>query len=293
MTTSTIKGIILAGGQGTRLYPLTHAVSKQLMPVFDKPMIYYPLSVLMLAGIREIAIITRPEDQTQFQRALGDGTDWGLTLTYLTQDEPRGLAEAYTIAEDWLDGARSAMILGDNIFFGHDLTKLLRQAASVERGGMVFGYHVADPRRYGVVAFDAAGAIQSIEEKPDSPKSNYALTGLYFLDGEAPRRARAVTPSARGEVEIVDLLQGYVDEGTLSLALMGRGYAWLDTGTHASLLDAGMFVKTLQERQDLQTGCPEEIAYQAGWIDAGQLRALAERYGKTSYGSYLMRLAGG
>jgi glucose-1-phosphate thymidylyltransferase len=284
------RGIILAGGSGTRLFPITQGVSKQLLPVYDKPMIYYPLSVLMLAGIRAIAVITTPEDQGQFRRLLGDGSQWGLAFTFLVQPRPEGLAQAYLIAEEFLAGAPSAMVLGDNIFFGHGLPAILAAADANRAGGTVFGYQVSDPERYGVVAFDAAGQVLSIEEKPDRPASNFALTGLYFLDGTAPARARGVTPSARGELEIVSLLQTYLDEGALDVRRMGRGYAWLDTGTHASLLDAGNFVRTLQSRQGLQVGCPEEIAFQQGWIDRAALARLAAFYGKTDYGRYLARL---
>nr|WP_309502415.1 glucose-1-phosphate thymidylyltransferase RfbA [uncultured Roseovarius sp.] len=284
------KGIILAGGTGTRLHPITMGVSKQLLPIYDKPMVYYPLSVLMLAGIREIAVITTPQDQAQFQRLMGDGSQWGLTLTWIVQPSPDGLAQAYILAEDFLDGAPSAMVLGDNIFFGHGLPEMLAEADAQQVGGAVFGYHVADPERYGVVTFDKQDRAVSIIEKPEVPGSPYAVTGLYFLDGSAPERARAVTPSARGELEITTLLQSYLDDGTLKVHRMGRGYAWLDTGTHASLLDAGNFVRTLQERQGLQAGCPEEIAYAQGWIDADQLRARAELFAKNAYGSYLLRL---
>ncbi len=287
------KGIILAGGTGTRLYPLTMAVSKQLMPIYDKPMIYYPLSVLMLTGIREIAVITTPEDQAQFQRLLGDGHQWGLSLTYIPQPKPEGLAQAYILAEEFLDGAPSAMVLGDNIFFGHGLPELLHAADRRNTGGTVFGYHVADPDRYGVVKFDAEGAAEEIIEKPADPPSNYAVTGLYFLDGDAPRRAKDIRPSARGELEIVSLLDSYLREGRLSVERMGRGYAWLDTGTHGSLLDAGNFVRTLSQRQGMQSGCPEEIAFEAGWIDDFALHALAQPYMKTEYGTYLESLAQG
>lgn len=284
------KGIILAGGTGTRLYPLTMAVSKQLMPVYDKPMIYYPLSVLMLAGIREIAVITTPEDQDQFKRVLGTGTQWGLSLTFIAQASPDGLAQAYILAEDFLDGAPSAMVLGDNIFFGHGLPEMLRAADTRNAGGTVFGYHVADPERYGVVMFGADGTAEQIVEKPDVAPSNYAVTGLYFLDGDAPRRARAVAPSPRGELEIVTLLDSYLKDGTLSVERMGRGYAWLDTGTHGSLLDAGNFVRTLSTRQGMQSGCPEEIAYDNGWIDDAQMAVHADTFRKTDYGRYLKSL---
>ncbi|MBS0124933.1 glucose-1-phosphate thymidylyltransferase RfbA [Thetidibacter halocola] len=286
------KGIILAGGSGTRLYPITMGVSKQLLPVYDKPMIYYPLSVLMLSGIRDIAIITTPEDQTQFQRLLGDGSQWGLSFTYIVQPSPDGLAQAYILAEDFLDGAPSAMVLGDNIFFGHGLPDLLQAADGRETGGTVFGYHVSDPERYGVVAFGADGLAREIIEKPEVPPSNYAVTGLYFLDGRAPERARSVQPSARGELEITSLLQIYLDEGTLDVQRMGRGYAWLDTGTHASLLDAGNFVRTLAMRQGMQTGSPDEIAFANGWIDRAGLAARADLFRKTAYGAYLKALLG-
>ncbi|CUH70109.1 Glucose-1-phosphate thymidylyltransferase 1 [Thalassovita autumnalis] len=284
------KGIILAGGSGTRLYPLTMAVSKQLMPLYDKPMIYYPLTVLMLSDIREVAVITTPQDQAQFQRLLGDGSQWGMQLTYIEQPSPDGLAQAYILAEAFLDGAPSAMVLGDNIFFGHGLPNLLSAADAQPSGGTVFGYHVADPERYGVVKFDNDGRAESIVEKPEVPPSNYAVTGLYFLDGDAPQRARQVQPSDRGELEIATLLESYLVEGQLSVKTMGRGYAWLDTGTHASLLDAGNFVRTLVERQGLQAGCPEEIAFEKGWIDAAKLAELIEPYKKTTYGAYLQRL---
>ena len=286
---STRKGIILAGGSGTRLYPITMGVSKQLLPIYDKPMIYYPLSVLMLAGIREICVITTPQDQDQFRRTLGDGAQWGVSLSYVAQPSPDGLAQAYILAEDFLAGAPSAMVLGDNIFFGHGLPELLA-GADRQAGGTVFGYHVADPARYGVVDFDAEGKVRAIVEKPPVPPSNYAVTGLYFLDGGAPERARRVTPSARGELEITSLLEIYLAEGLLRVETMGRGYAWLDTGTHGSLLDAGNFVRTLEERQGLQAGCPEEIAWQKGWISAADLAARAEMFAKNSYGTYLAGL---
>jgi len=288
----TRKGIILAGGSGTRLYPITMGLSKQLLPLYDKPMIYFPLSVLMLTGIREIAIITTPQDADQFQRLLGDGAQWGLSFTYIEQPSPDGLAQAYLLAEDFLDGAPSALVLGDNVFFGHGLPELLSAADAKPAGGTVFGYRVADPERYGVVDFEADGTVRGIIEKPAVAPSPYAVTGLYFLDGSAPERARAVTPSERGELEIVTLLEMYLTEGLLDVAQLGRGYAWLDTGTHASLLDAGNFVRTLSDRQGLQIGSPDEIAFQSGWIDAGALRARAALFGKTGYGAYLERLAG-
>ncbi|MFH5772740.1 glucose-1-phosphate thymidylyltransferase RfbA [Paracoccus sp. NGMCC 1.201697] len=289
-TSSGRKGIILAGGSGTRLYPITMGVSKQLLPIYDKPMIYYPISVLMFSGIREIAIITTPEDQTQFQRLLGDGSQWGLQFTYIVQPSPDGLAQAYILAEDFLAGAPSAMVLGDNIFFGHGLPILLDAADRRGEGGTVFGYRVADPERYGVVAFDDTGAVSQIIEKPQVPPSDYAVTGLYFLDGSAPDRARSVKPSDRGELEITTLLETYLHDGNLTVERMGRGFAWLDTGTHASLLDAGNFVRTLEQRQGLQTGCPEEIAFNQGWIDADQLRERARLFAKNDYGRYLARL---
>jgi glucose-1-phosphate thymidylyltransferase len=283
------KGIILAGGSGTRLYPITLAVSKQLLPLYDKPMIYYPLSVLMLAGIREIAVITTPEDQDQFRRLLGDGGQWGLDLTYIRQPSPDGLAQAYLLADAFLAGAPSAMVLGDNIFFGHGLPDLMASADARETGGTVFGYRVADPERYGVVAFEG-DTVSAIIEKPEVPPSSYAVTGLYFLDGTAPERARAVQPSARGELEITSLLEMYLADGTLTVERMGRGYAWLDTGTHGSLLDAGNFVRTLTERQGLQVGSPDEIAFSQGWIGVEELAATAKRFGKNDYGRYLQSL---
>ncbi|MCS3744344.1 glucose-1-phosphate thymidylyltransferase RfbA [Rhizobium sp. BK661] len=282
------KGIILAGGSGTRLYPITLGVSKQLMPVYDKPMIYYPLSVLMLAGVRDICIVTTPEDQSQFKRALGSGRQWGLNFAYVVQPSPDGLAQAYILAEEFLDGSPSAMVLGDNIFFGHGLPELLKEADANMGGGTIFGYHVKDPERYGVVDFDDEGNVRSIIEKPEVPPSHYAVTGLYFLDETAPKRARTVKPSPRGELEIVTLLESYLADGSLRLNRMGRGYAWLDTGTHASLLDAGNFVRTLQNRQGLQTGCLEEIAFLQGWISAAELEALAKPLQKSWYGQYLM-----
>ena len=284
------KGIILAGGSGTRLYPITMGVSKQLLPVHDKPMVYYPLSVLMLGGIREIAMITTPEDQAQFKRLLGDGSQWGLSLTWIVQPRPDGLAQAYLLAEEFLDGAPSAMVLGDNIFFGHGLPEMLADADARSEGGTVFGYHVADPERYGVVDFDAEGRVRAIVEKPAKAPSNFAVTGLYYLDHRAPRLARSIKPSPRGELEITDLLELYRAEGSLSVERMGRGFAWLDTGTHASLLDAGNFVRTLEERQGLQVGCPDEIAFIQGWIDRDQLAARARLFQKNAYGQYLAGL---
>ena len=285
------KGIILAGGSGTRLYPLTMAVSKQLLPIYDKPMIYYPLTVLMLAGIREILIITTPQDQDQFQRLLGDGSQWGIRLDYEIQPSPDGLAQAFILAEDFLDGTPSAMVLGDNIFFGHGLPQVLAAADAQKDGVTVFGYHVSDPERYGVVAFDENGMVQSIIEKPETPPSNYAVTGLYFVDGSAPERAKRVKPSLRGELEITSLLETYLADGTLRVKKMGRGYAWLDTGTHASLLDASNFVRTLTERQGLQVGSPDEVAYQQKWINKEQLLERALLFEKNRYGQYLEKVS--
>lgn len=286
------KGIILAGGSGTRLYPITMGVSKQLLPLYDKPMIYYPISVLMLAGIREIAIITTPEDQEQFRRLLATGEQWGLRFEWIIQPSPDGLAQAYLLAESFLAGAPSAMVLGDNIFFGHGLPDLLKAADRRDSGGTVFGYRVSDPERYGVVDFQPDGTVRAIIEKPTVPPSNFAVTGLYFLDGSAPERAKAVRPSDRGELEITTLLESYLDDGSLTVEKMGRGFAWLDTGTHASLLDAGNFVRTLENRQGLQTGCPEEIAFEAGWITEDALRAQGQRLSKNAYGRYLLGLIG-
>lgn len=287
----TRKGIILAGGSGTRLWPITMGVSKQLLPIFDKPMVYYPLTVLMLAGIREIAIITTPEDQPQFIRLLGDGSQWGLKFTWIIQPSPDGLAQAYLLARDFLAGSPSAMVLGDNIFFGHGLPEMMAAADARPLGGTVFGYRVSDPERYGVVGFDATGKVVEIVEKPAKPPSNFAVTGLYFLDGRAPEFAAGIKPSPRGELEITDLLDCYLNEGSLTVERMGRGFAWLDTGTHESLLDAGNFVRTLEHRQGLQVGCPDEIAYRAGWIDRDQLKARAKIFHKNDYGKYLLSVA--
>ena len=284
------KGIILAGGSGTRLYPVTMGVSKQLLPIYDKPMVYYPLSVLMLAGIQEIAVITTPEDQVQFQRLLGDGSQWGLQLSFIVQPDPAGLAQAYILAEEFLAGAPSVMVLGDNIFFGHGLTEVLTEANAQTDGGIVFGYQVSDPERYGVVGFDADGVVTSIIEKPEVPASNYAVTGLYFLDGTASEKAKQIKPSARGELEITTLLEMYLAAGTLLVKKMGRGYAWLDTGTHASLLDAGNFVRTLENRQGLQVGSPDEIAFEQGWIDEDQMKQRVKVFKKNDYGRNLDRL---
>jgi glucose-1-phosphate thymidylyltransferase len=284
------KGIILAGGSGTRLYPLTIGVSKQLLPVYDKPMIYYPLTVLMLSGIREILIISTSDDLPQYKRVLGDGSQWGITLSYIEQPSPDGLAQAFILAEDFLDGMPSALILGDNIFFGHGLPEVLAAADAKQNSATVFGYHVNDPRRYGVVGFDNYGSVNSIVEKPAQPASNYAITGLYFVDGSASERAKKVKPSVRGELEITSLLETYLQENKLTVEKMGRGFAWLDTGTHSSLLDAGNFVRTLTERQGLQVGSPDEVAYQLGWIATEHLKNTALKFGKNKYGEYLMSL---
>ena len=287
---STRKGILLAGGSGTRLHPLTYAVSKQLLPIYDKPMIYYPLSVLMLTGIREIAIITRPEDQSQFYRLLGDGSRWGLHFSYIEQPRPDGLAQAYTLAESFLGDSASVLLLGDNIFYGHGLPEILQRADKQTDGGTIFGYQVTDPERYGVVDLDEQGRVQALVEKPVKPPSNYAVTGLYFLDNTASERAKAVRPSARGELEIVSLLESYLAEGRLGLETLGRGFAWLDTGTYDALLDANNFVRTLATRQGMQSGSPEEIAWRQGWIDDAALAKQAEQMGKTHYGAYLKSL---
>lgn len=283
------KGIILAGGSGTRLFPITLGVSKQLLPIYDKPMIYYPLSVLMLSDIREIAIITTPQDQEQFKRTLGDGSQWGVELSYIAQPNPDGLAQAYILAETFLNGAPSAMVLGDNLFFGHGFPEILA-AADAASGGTVFGYRVQDPQRYGVLGFDQDGRVNRIVEKPETPPSPYAVTGLYFLDETASERAKSIQPSERNELEITSLLDMYLKDGLLNVQQMGRGFAWLDTGTHASLLDAGNFVRTLSERQGQQLGSPEEIAWGKGWISRDALRARARDFGKNEYGAYLMRL---
>ena len=284
------KGIILAGGFGTRLYPATQVISKQLLPVFDKPMIYYPLSTLMLTGIREILIISTPQDAQSFNELLGDGSQWGLDFSYAIQPSPDGIVQAFIIGEEYLAGAPSVLILGDNIYYGHLLPKLLHSANMREDGACIFAYHVNDPESYGVVEFDQQGNVISLEEKPEKPKSNYAVTGLYFYDSKVVEYAKQIKPSSRGELEITDLNRMYLEEQTLSVELIGRGYAWLDTGTHENLLDAHQFIRTIEQRQGLKISCPEEIAYQSGWISAEQLLDLAQPMCKNNYGKYLMQL---
>ena len=285
-----MKGIVLAGGSGTRLYPVTQALSKQLLPVYDKPMIYYPLSVLMLAKIREILIITTPDDVDRFRRLLGDGRQWGLELSYTTQAKPKGLAHAFLLGREFLAGGPCCLILGDNIFFGHDLPKILARAAARDHGATVFAYPVSDPEHYGVVEFNAAGQVVSVEEKPAKPKSNYAITGVYFYDKQIVDTARQVLPSGRGELEITDVNRLYMQRGELNVEVLSRGFAWFDTGTHDSLLEAANFIHTIEHRQGLKIACPEEIAWRQGWISRAQLEALAAKIGKSSYAGYLRRL---
>ena len=290
---TSVKGIILAGGSGTRLYPITHVVSKQLLPVYDKPMIYYPLSILMMCGIRQVLIISTPEDMPRFEALFGDGSQIGLSISYAVQPRPEGLAQAFVIGKDFIGGHRCCMVLGDNLFFGHSLPEILQRAVKFEKGGVIFGYWVRDPQRYGVVEFDGHGNVLGIEEKPATPKSNYAIPGLYFFDPDVASVASGLRPSARGELEITDVIKAYLARGDLKVELLGRGFAWLDTGTHESFLEANLFIETIQKRQGLKIACIEEIAWRMGYIDAVQLRKLAEPYLKNEYGQYLMEIVDG
>jgi glucose-1-phosphate thymidylyltransferase len=289
---SNVRGIILAGGSGTRLYPITHVVSKQLLPVYDKPMIYYPLSILMMCGIRQVLIITTPEDKALFEALLGDGARIGMQISYAVQPRPEGLAQALIIGREFIEGYKSCLVLGDNIFFGHSLPEIMQRAVQFDKGGVIFGYWVRDPERYGVVEFNAKGNVLGIEEKPAKPKSNYAVPGLYFFDEDVASIAAGLKPSARGELEIVDVIKAYLSRGNLKVELLGRGFAWLDTGTHESFLEASLFIETIQKRQGLKIACIEEIAWRMGYIDTKQLRRLAEPYLKNEYGRYLVEIAG-
>ena len=289
---TSVKGIILAGGAGTRLYPITHVVSKQLLPVYDKPMIYYPLSILMMCGIREILIISTPDDKTRFETLFRDGSQLGLKMSYATQPRPEGLAQAFIIGKEFIGNEKTCLILGDNLFYGHSLPEILQNAVRFDEGGVVFGYYVKDPRSYGVVDFDAGGKVLSIEEKPDLPKSNYAVPGLYFFDNDVVSIAERLKPSTRGELEIVDVIENYLKRGKLKVKLLGRGFAWLDTGTHESFLEANLFIETIQKRQGLKISCIEEIAYRMGYINADGVRSLAEPYLNNEYGQYLLEMLG-
>ena len=288
---TNVKGIILAGGSGTRLYPITHVVSKQLLPVYDKPMIYYPLSILMMSGIRQVLVITTPDEKSRFEALLGDGAHLGMKISYAVQPRPEGLAQAFIIGREFIEGYKSCLVLGDNLFFGHNLPTIMQRAAQFEEGGVIFGYWVRDPERYGVVEFDGNGKVMGIEEKPAEPKSNYAVPGLYFFDEEVASIASRLKPSARGELEIVDVIKAYLNRGNLRVELLGRGFAWLDTGTHESFMEAGLFIETIQKRQGLKIACIEEIAWRMGYINTQQLHRLAEPYLKNEYGRYLVEIA--